>query len=153
MKNKGREEALSYAFLLLKYRLRSKQELQDRLARKKFPGEIIEQVITTLEEKGFLNDTVFAKTWISSRTSQRFGARRIRQELRRKGVDPAVIDEGLREMKELSPEDETIRSVAEEKFRKLKDCDPQAAKRRIYAYFIRRGFSPDAVIDILNDLI
>jgi regulatory protein len=150
--NKGLEKARNYAFLLLKYRLRSTKELGDRLRLKKFPAEIIEQVVRALEEKGFLDDRAFVKAWIASRASQRFGSRRIRQELRLKGIDPGLIDEGLREMAERFPEDETIRAVAEEKFRKLRDLDPQTAKRRIYAYFLRRGFSPEAVIDIINGL-
>jgi regulatory protein len=151
--NKGLEKARAYAFLLLKYRLRSKRELGERLRRKKFPEQVIEQLIGSLEAKGYLNDSAFTKAWIASRAGQRFGSRRIRQELRLKGVDPALIEEGLREMNEAQPESETIRALAEEKFRKLKDLDPQTAKRRIYAYFLRRGFSPDAVMDIINGLI
>lgn len=151
-KGKGLEQARAYAFLLLKYRPRSKQELAERLRRRKFPGELIGQVVGSLEEKGFLDDAAFAKAWIASRAG-RFGPRRIRQELRRKGIDTGLIDAGLREMRSCAPEEETIRQIAEEKAGKLKNLDPVTAKRRIYAYFLRRGFSPETVSDVLNRIL
>ena len=151
MENKTLEKARQYAFLLLKYRLRSKKELGERLTRKKFPGEIAGQVIKSLEEKGFLDDGAFARAWIASR-GRKFGGRRLTQELRQKGISPDLVDEGLRELKERCPEEETVRGIAEEKLRKLKDLDPQTARRRVYAYLIRRGFSPDTVIDTINGL-
>ncbi|MGE5309321.1 MAG: regulatory protein RecX [Deltaproteobacteria bacterium] len=150
--NKILEKARAYAFLLLKYRLRSKKELGDRLRRRKFPEETIEKVVSSLEEKGYLDDTAFAKAWIASRTGQKFGAGRIRRELRFKGVDPDLVEEGLRESEEARPEEQTVREIAEEKFRKLKGLEPKTAKRRIYAYFLRRGFSPDTITDIINGL-
>ncbi len=152
--NKGPlEKAREYAFLLLKYRQRSVRELGDRLRRKKFPEEVIGQVTAFLVEKGFLDDKAFVGAWIASRAGRKFGARRIRQELRLKGIAPGLINEGLREMEGRRPEEETIRAIAEEKLRKMGDIDPQTAKRRIYAYFLRRGFSPDAVTEVLNGLI
>jgi regulatory protein len=150
--SKGREQARAYAFLLLKYRQRSRKELETRLKLRKFPADVIEEVVDSLAGKGFVDDTAFAKAWIASRAGQRFGQRRIRQELRVKGVAPEVIDQGLRALQEFSPEAETVRVLAEEKFRKLKDLDSQTAKRRIYAYLLRRGFPPETVIDILNGL-
>jgi regulatory protein len=150
--NKSPEKAREYAFLLLKFRLRSSRELADRLSRKKFPAGVTRQVVSFLEEKGFLDDKAFTKAWIASRAAKRFGARRIRQELVRKGIAGELIEEGLRELGERRSEEETVREVAGEKFRKLKDVDPRTAKRRIYAYFLRRGFSPETVIDILNGL-
>lgn len=152
MENKTLEKARRYAFLLLKYRLRSTKELGERLARKKFPADIAGQVIKSLEEKGFLDDNAFARAWIASR-GQKFGGRRITQELRQKGIAPDLVTEGLRELKERCPEEETIRRLAGAKLRKSTGLHPQTAKRRIYAYLLRRGFSPDAVIDTLNEMI
>lgn len=152
MENKTLEKAREYAFLLLKYRLRSKKELGERLARKKFPAEIACQVIKSLEEKGFLDDSAFARAWIASR-ARKLGGRRLAQELRQKGIAPDLVDEGLRELKERCPEEETIRRLAGAQLRKSAGLDPRTAKRRIYAYLLRRGFSSDAVSDILNGMI
>ncbi|MFA5096766.1 MAG: regulatory protein RecX, partial [Candidatus Omnitrophota bacterium] len=74
------EKAREYAFLLLKFRLRSENELVQRLRRKKIPAETIKEVISFLEEKKFIDDNVFARAWLSSRLKRPFGLRRIRQE-------------------------------------------------------------------------
>jgi SOS response regulatory protein OraA/RecX len=60
----------------------------------------------------------------------------------------------LKELAESRPEQDEIRRLAEEKFRKLMDsaCDPRTAKRRLYAYFLRRGFSPDIVNEAIHEL-
>ena len=44
---------------------------------------------------GYINDTDFAEQWAASRATKGMGARRIRMELRRKGVDSEAIDEAL----------------------------------------------------------
>ena len=48
-----------------------------------------------LDEAGYINDTDFAEQWAASRTTKGMGARRIRMELRQKGVDSEAIDEAL----------------------------------------------------------
>ena len=153
MANKGLEKAYSAAFLLLKYRPRSVREMADRLRRRKFPPEVIEEVLGSLQAKKFLDDKAFTRAWVDSRAGQRFGERRIRQELRLKGIAPELINESMDELRGRCPEGETIEESAREKLRKLKDLDPQTAKRRLYSYFLRRGFSPETVIDTINRLI
>jgi regulatory protein len=154
VKNDLPEKARNYAFLLLKFRLRSVKEMRERLSKKKFPADVIETVLGQLQEKQFLDDRVFARGWITSRASRRFGPGRIRSELRVKGIAPEMIEEGLKELAESRPEQDEIRRLAEEKFRKLMDsaCDPRTAKRRLYAYFLRRGFSPDIVNEAIHEL-
>jgi regulatory protein len=144
--------ARAYAFLLLKYRQRSEKEISERLRKKKYPEEIIKETLDFLREKKFIDDAVFARVWIRERLARAIGPRRLFQELKLKGIDKQVIENNLGEAKEYYSETETIRGLAERRFNSFKDLDPQAAKRRVYAYLLRRGFSPDAVIDTLNQL-
>ena len=143
-------KARDYAFLLLKFRLRSRKELYERLKRKKFTEEIIKQTLDFLESKGFIDDSNFAKAWIASRIKRPLGLRRLRQELKIKGINEAIIDTKIGEIKNNYNEADVVRKIAEEKFNKLKGVEPRKAKKRIYDYFMRRGFSPDVVIDIIN---
>lgn len=144
--------ARAYAFLLLKYRQRSEKEISDRLRKKKYSEEIIKQTIDFLREKKFIDDAVFARAWIKERLARAIGPRRLSQELRLKGIDKQVIESNLSEAKEYYSETETIRGLAERRFNALKDLDPRAAKRRVYAFLLRRGFTPDAVIDTIDQL-
>ena len=146
------EKAREYAFLLLKFRLRSENELASRLRQKKFPEEIIRDTISFLKDKRFIDDRVFAKGWVASRLKRPFGLRRIRQELVQKGLGKEIIEETFTQAKEGYSEDSIARQLAEQRFSRLKNIEPLKAKARVYAYLIRRGFSPDVVSDIVKGL-
>ena len=146
------EAAKEYAFLLLKFRLRSAKELEERLKKKKFNPEIIKEVISFLKEKKFLDDVLFAKGWIQSRIKRPLGIRKIKQELNIKGIDKEIIESNIRELKEDYSEEGIVRELAQERLNKLKGIEPRAAQRRVYAYLIRRGFSPEIIIDVINNL-
>jgi len=146
------EKAHSYAFLLLKFRLRSEKELYQRLKRKNFSPQVIEETLSFLKEKGFIDDRVFAKAWAESRIKKPFGPRRIEQELNLKGVDKKIIKDRLQKLKKSYSEEALIKKIARERIEKLKRVDPDAARRRLYAYLLRRGFSPDIVSEVVSQL-
>ncbi len=152
MNDKIFQKAKDYAFLLLKFRLRSENELAGRLKQKKFESAVIKKVISFLKEKAFLDDQEFAHSWISSRAKRPFGARRLRQELRLKGVDRDIIEAELARMSEVYPEGEVVSRLAGSRFEKLHGIEPHKAKRRIYEYLVRRGFSMDIIRDTLEQL-
>ncbi len=145
-------KAKEYAFLLLKFRLRSEKELFLRLKKKGFQEGIIEQTLIFLKEKSFIDDNLFAKSWIESRLKRPFGLRRIKQELKLKGLNKEIIDTKIEEAKKNYIEEDCVRRIAQDKFDKLKGIEPFSAKRRLYAFLLRRGFSPEIVIDVVNQL-
>jgi regulatory protein len=146
------QKAKNYAFLLLKFRLRSENEIRQRLKKKKFDADIIEMTLSFLKDKGFIDDNYFAKTWIESRIKKPLGIRRLRAELNLKGINKAIIDTQINEIKKSYPEEDIVGGIAKDRLNKLKGIDPQKAKRRVYAYLLRRGFSPEVVIDVLNKI-
>lgn len=146
------EKAKDYAFLLLKFRMRSEKELAARLKKKKFDDEIINETLSFLKDKGFIDDNYFAKTWIESRIKKPLGIRRLKQELKLKGVDKEIIDRQIEEVKKDYSEEDVVLAVVRKKIERLRDIDPYKAKRRIYAYLLRRGFSPEIVMDAVNQL-
>lgn len=152
MKTSSFEKARDYAFLLLKFRPRSEKELYQRLKKKRFDDGIIRETLAFLKEKGFVNDTNFSRAWIESRLKKPLGLRKIKQELRQKGITKEIIDRQLQDLKKNYFEEEIVRRVAQARMGRLKDIDPRKVKSRIYAYLLRRGFSPDIVIDVINQL-
>ena len=144
--------ARDYAFLLLKFRLRSICEITQRLKKKKFAPEVIEGTILFLKERSFLDDAVFCRAWVDSRLRKSLGFGRIRQELNLKGIDRVLVEAVISELKSGYCEKEIVRKVAGLKFDKLKSVEPIAAKRRLYAFLIRRGFSPDVASETTNEL-
>ncbi len=143
-------KARAYAFLLLKYRQRSEKEIRERLSRKKFPEETIKDTIAFLKEKKFIDDNLFARAWLSERLQKAVGPRRLIQELKHKGIEQKVIEDNLNEVKGSYNELEIVRELAAGKLKRFKNLDFQTAKRRVYGYLLRRGYSPEIVMDVLN---
>jgi regulatory protein len=145
-------EAKEAAFGLLKFRPRTEKELYDRLKKKKLDEVVITATIAFLKEKRFVNDDDFAKAWIESRIKKPLGLRRLKEELKRKGVAPQIIARYLDEVRTDYREDIVVSDIIRQRTSMLKGIDPLKAKRRLYAYLLRRGFSPDIVIDCLERL-
>jgi regulatory protein len=146
------ERARAYAFLLLKFRLRSEEELRQRLKKKKFKDPVIRQTLIFLKEKAFIDDREFAKLWIASRIKKPLGLIRLRQELRLKGVDQEIIDTQIEKIRQNYCEEEIVLKVGEAKFAKLQGIEPYKAKRRLFQYLARRGFSPDTITNAIQQL-
>ncbi|MDD5568728.1 MAG: regulatory protein RecX [Candidatus Omnitrophica bacterium] len=145
------DKARDYAFFLLKFRLRSENELIQRLKLKKIPEKTIKELVAFLKEKKFIDDNIFAKAWINSRLRKPLGLRRVKQELRQKGVDKEIIESQSSGVTDYS-ETDTVLDLAKRRLNILKGTDQVIAKRRVYAFLLRRGFSPEIVIDTLNQL-
>jgi len=146
------ENARAYAFLLLKFRLRSENELKARLKQKGFSEELSQDTVNFLKDKAFIDDRVFAKGWVAARLKRPFGIRRIKQELLGKGLDKQVIEDSLVQAKKDYNEGQIVNQLAQQRFSKLAGIEPQKAKARVYGYLLRRGFSPDIVTDIVKGL-
>ena len=147
------QKARDYAFLLLKFRLRSEKEIYQRLKRKRFDEEVIKQTLSFLNDRGFIDDNLFAKAWIESRIKKPLGLRRIRQELNLKGIDKEIIDSEICEIKKDYSEPDLVKEIAKVRLAKLKGIEPHSARRRVYAYLLRRGFSPEIVIEALSSTL
>ncbi|MBU0547676.1 MAG: recombination regulator RecX [Candidatus Omnitrophica bacterium] len=144
------EKAKEYAFLLLKFRLRSEKELVQRLKQKGFSEELSRDTVNFLKDRQFIDDRVFAKGWVASRLKRPFGLRRIKQELVQKGLDKEIIEETFVQAKEDYDEGSIVKRLAEQRFSKLKGIEPIKAKQRVYAYLMRRGFSSDLVSNVVG---
>lgn len=144
------QKARNYAFLLLKFRPRSEKELYQRLKKKKIDEAIIKETLSFLKDKNFIDDNYFAKAWIESRLKKPFGLRRIKEELRFKGIDKEIISRTIEELSVNYSEEEAVLKVAKAKLDKLKGIAPDKAKRRVFDYLLRRGFSADIIIEVIN---
>src|SRR3954466_14492448 len=72
-------------------RARSRKELSDKLAAKQVPPEVAARLLDRFEDVGLVDDTAFARTWVTQRQPAAGGGkglarRALAQELRRKGV-------------------------------------------------------------------
>ena len=145
-------KALNYAFCLLKFRPRSEYELRQRLERKGFSEEQIRQTLGLLKQKGFINDEEFARMWVESRINKPLGLRRLREELRVKGISRDLITQILEQTQEKYSEEKLIQDAISRRLDRLKRLEPKKAKQRLYLYLLRRGFSTDRVREAVNQI-
>ncbi len=124
---------------LLANRMYTCREIYDRLCRKGFEKELAEKTVAEFMAAGYLNDRHYAQLYVEDES--RLGAKgrfRIRQELMRKGVSSAIIDEVMEE----SEVDTEVYLKEYIETRNL--CDGIQTRRdleRLKARLARRGYS------------
>lgn len=135
-------EAIKYAKRLLKFRLRSRAELRDRLLMKGFDAETVEAALESLERSGFLDDEKFAYLYAGDMlTVHGYGPLKIKMKLKQLKVDEEVIERVLeRVMKE-----EDVKQIMRRILEKEKLEGPKARE-----YLFRRGFTAKE-IDLLKE--
>ena len=121
-------KARQIVYQLLKFRLRSEQELRNKLNQRKLPGPIAEQTIRYFKEIDLVDDNVFARQWISSRLKKPFGLNRIRLELKQKGIDSEIINGALKDTAAHYDELEVVTELAQTG-PAARSCD-QSSRRR-----------------------
>lgn len=150
-KPKDLSKAKSYAYRLLAIRPRSIKEIKEKLKKKGIEESLALEVIDYLERLGYLNDCQFASAWVNSRISTKpVGLLKLRYELKDKGIDSKIIEEVLNKLKENYNEYKAACSLAKNRMKKLSKIDRLKAKRRIFDYLLRRGFSYELVCEVMN---
>lgn len=144
-------QARADALRLLKFRPRSRQELSERLATRGYDPAVVQHVLDDLERRRMVDDTALAKLWATHRMEQRgFGALRVRQELRAKGVDDVVIRQAVGEVARDVDEAAQATEAAAKYLRRLGGLEPAAQKRRLWGFLMRRGFSGETVSHVVS---
>ncbi len=140
------EKARDYALLLLSYRERTEKEMAERLKRKGFPPAAVAAAVADCQRLGLIDDERFARLFVQERARLNpRSARLIGAELGRKGVSGEVAARAL--LAEFVPgrEEEMAADLARRAAFRLRGIDPEAARRRLWAYLARRGFSPEQI--------
>ena len=149
---KNLKKAREAVFRLLKVRFRSEQEIRERLKRKEFPQDTIEQTIEYFKKGEFIDDRQFAQKWISSRLLKPFGVNRIQFELKSKGIQDEIIKEALKDVTNDYLEEEVVLSLVKRQVSKYKNRDLNKSRQRIYGYLARRGFRSGVILKALERL-
>lgn len=146
------KESRDYAFLLLSYRARSYQEITERLLRKGYEREIVQEVVEELKSLHYLDDRAFAIEWVESRLRKKRGKILIRRELLQKGIEKEVIDDSIDESfkKIASTEDELAWQAITKRISRYQKLEKSKAYRRIKDFLIHRGFSIETTETTLN---
>ena len=147
---------LEAALRFLEARQRSAAEVRRRLLLHGYRAHLVEGAIERLTELGMIDDAAFARAWVESRDRARpRGERALRQELRTKGIERAVIDETIEEREVQLPEADAAaaRRLLERHASALARVpDPRARRQRAYALLARNGFDPEVAAELTRTI-
>ncbi len=136
------------AAAFLAARPRSIGETTRRLRHLGYPHGLVDEVVARLVEVGYLDDEVFARSWVDSRDRARpRGEFALRRELGQKGIARTVVDEVLLERQESAAGTDADGAaaaalLARKRASLEREPDPRRRRQKAYALLARAGFDP-----------
>jgi regulatory protein len=140
------DKAYNQALDLIARRQRSQWELEQYLARKGYEKELQQEIINKLSNAGYVNDTTFARAWISNRRMLKPTSRRkLIAELKQKRISEEIINEVLSE--DTTDEREVLRELVERKRKQAKYQD----NLKLMQYLARQGYSYTDIKEVISE--
>lgn len=139
--------AFDTAIHYITFKDRTVKEIQDKLREKGYSSHDIENAVEKLCYYGYLNDENYALAYIRSNANKK-GMKRINMELLRKGIDHSVIMDASENMD--VDEVFTIQQMIDRRYGDI-DFHNEKEKRRIFNFFIRRGFSYENICKAMEN--
>ncbi|CAA7016330.1 unnamed protein product [Microthlaspi erraticum] len=167
---KTTQEAENMAIRYLGLRAYTAVELKKKLIGKKYPNEIADRVINDFQNRGFINDSLYAESFSRSRwSSLSWGPRRIKQALYQKGISNKDSEAAIKlvfekgQCGEEDEEPETKHGMSKEAVDQLyvqaskrwhqgRDLPIENRKARVIRWLQYRGFNWGVVSQLLKRL-
>lgn len=138
-----RDSALSRAVALLSRREHSAIELKRKLVERGFPEDEVDSALSRLQANGLQDDARYAAALVRAKSGAGQGPLRLRAELARQGVDPAIGSAALEQAQAETDWHEGAMELLSRRFKSgLADVRDQ---RRATDLLLRRGFPGDVV--------
>lgn len=149
----GEAALYDYAVKALGRRMRTEVELRRLMAARVEPGAsgeaFVRTVIARLKEHGYLNDRSYAETYARLRQeNEKFGARRVRNDLRQKGVRAEVVEETVAARYGETSEEALAREHLERK--RINKPENEKETARVMRRLVAAGFSTGTIYKILR---
>jgi regulatory protein len=149
----GEGELYEYAVKALGRHMRTEVELRRLMHRRAEIGELgeaaIAAVVKRLKEYGFLNDAAYAETYARLRQqNEKLGARRVRQDLKQKGLKSNLIEATVDARYGETDEESLARQHLERK--RIKKPENERETARVVRRLVTAGFSTGVIYKILR---
>lgn len=135
------DKAMSY----LGRGMKTCKQMRDYLGKKGYSSEIVEYVVAKLKEYRYLDDNIYAKTYVEQNVRTK-GTRRLKQELVQKGISVSQAEEYSQIDGELALDNATRLA---EKYMKNKPHDLKTLQK-LQRYLISRGYGFDTVNTVVR---
>ena len=144
---KSINQPLNLAINYLSYQPRTVYEMQEYIKKKGFSEDIIKKIIGILLEQNHLNDKDFATLFVESKVRNKPKSKfAFQYELKKKGVNPSIIDAIL---EQYDDQDLALKAVRP-KIRMWQNLDDEKFKKKMMNFLRYRGFNYDICLSTLN---
>ncbi len=147
--------AKTSAYRYLGNRNHSSFEIKQKLQKKGYSNQIIADVISSLKQKGYLNDLEFTHSFIQNRLERKHeGLIKIKTELFKRGVSSEIITSAIENYSGDTIHYDNAKILLEKKYRSLKNKNLEyiKLKSRLYSYLRSKGFTNDVIIKSIDNL-
>lgn len=104
-----------------------------------------EKIISRLIQENYLNEIRFATQYVQSKSAiKKWGRQKILFELKRKKVDPNIIEQAISGIEDESYQ-EKLYSLAEKKWKSIKETNLGKKKLKLRAYLLQKGYTSQDV--------
>jgi regulatory protein len=135
------------------YQERCHQEVRQKLRSMSMIPEAIDMIIVHLLEHNYLNESRFAKTFVSGKFRiKHWGRRRLTLELKKRAISKVNINEALAEIED-SEYVEIFTALAEKKAHTIKEGNVFKKRKKFIDYFLYRGWESHLIHEKAHELI
>ncbi len=149
---KGVRKAFNYLVDLIYRQARTEYELRQKLRLKEYPEMVIDQAIEKCRNFAYINDQNFVRNFIETR-QHKYGAYRIKMDLKRKGVSDSDIDMVWEEMMSGHDEQKIAHEMGKKRLRTYKGEERDKIYRKLSGYLARKGYSHSVVKAVVKSLL
>lgn len=141
------------ALRLLGYRMRSCAEMKQRLMEKKYPINIISDVIDKLLNIKYLNDAEFAEAFAHDKVkSKKIGPITLRMEFIPHKIDSEILENVIKKVYEQYPISDLIKQLLDKKKIQSGIKLELKTKKRIQVLLKRKGFNWNEISAVFTEL-
>jgi len=125
----------------------SRAEVAELLRRREISQDVAEAELDRLESVGLIDDNALALDLVDRlRSRKKLGTSALRNELMRRKIDRAAIDEALSDP-DSEAEGDMLQQLAADRARRLGSLDRATAERRLVDFLARKGHTGSAARD------
>jgi regulatory protein len=153
------EKCRESALRLLEQRMHSRAELDRKLRDRDYPQNVRTAILADLERVNLIDDRLFAETFMRQKfeSGRPVGARRVLQDLARRGIDRELAQEVLDAYEEERGDEgefERAADAARGKWASLMRSgrDYQKARASVARFLAGRGFGSSVIWRVIDDL-
>lgn len=145
-------QAMKRAIKFLSYRIRTEKEVRDDLEKKGFTDPIIQETISRLKSKNYINDKQFAESFVKTQmNTQDKGPEYIKIALKEKGIHLSLIDAAL---SLYSPEMqlEKAKKLCQKWLEKKSNKSLQQLKTSLQTMLLQKGFDRSIIQEAIDSI-